>query len=149
MPGTPGRSGGHNKRTSSRRSLAQRRGLAQVAAAPCARPERPAWLTDPIAIEAWDRLCGLLADRAALTVADGDAITLAAVAEAEYRTADALIAAQGLVVNGSPHPATKSRESAWKRWSAGLSRLGLDPITRHRVEPVPPPLPDASARYFA
>jgi hypothetical protein len=83
-----------------------------------------------------------------LTVADADAILLAAVAESEYRTADALVAGQGLVVSGAPHPAAKLRESAWKRWSAGLSRLGLDPITRHRIEPPPPPDASGAERYF-
>lgn len=124
------------------------RGRATVSTQPCVRPERPDWLTDPTAVEAWERLVQLLADRGVLTVADADAIVLAAVAEAEFRAADNLIATQGLVLGGTPHPAVKIRESAWKRWSAGLSRLGLDPITRHRVEPPSPPPNRETEGYF-
>jgi P27 family predicted phage terminase small subunit len=141
MPGTPGRSGGTNRRSDARKRLlrSHRAGRASTDTAPRARPERPAWLTDPVAVAAWDRVCDLLEDRGTLSLGDADAVLLAAVAEAEYRAADALIAAEGLVVDGKAHPATKIRESAWKRWSAALSRLGLDPVTRGRVEPAPPP----------
>lgn len=149
MPGTPGRSGGHNRRSSRLKALAgtYRPGRAgksgKDAPAASVRPARPAWLTDKIAVAAWTRICNLLEERETLSVGDADAVLLAAVAEAEYRQADALIVAEGLVTTGrygpQPHPATKIRESAWKRWSAALSRLGLDPITRARVEKAPSP----------
>lgn len=141
MPGTPGRSGGHNRRSSRRKALlgTYRPGRAgKGTPLTSARPVRPAWLTDEIALAAWDRICNLLEERETLSEGDADAVLLAAVAEAEYRQADALIVAQGIITTGrygpQPHPATKIRESAWKRWSAALSRLGLDPITRARVE---------------
>lgn len=155
MPGTPGRSGGSNRRTTAHRSAAgtaRRNREAEAPPVTAARPARPPWLTDPIAVEAWDRVADLLEAREVLTDADGDAILLAAVAEAEYRKADALIEAEGLVTDGRAHPAAKIRESAWKRWSAALSRLGLDPITRGRVVPAPPataanPFAQFSERY--
>lgn len=141
MPGTPGRSGGHNRRSTRRKAFLGTYRADRDTTPPekIARPARPAWLTDEIAVAAWDRIVGLLAERETLSEGDADAVLLAAVAEAEYRAADALIAADGLVVSGRLHPATKIRESAWKRWSAALSRLGLDPISRPRVEKAPKP----------
>ena len=145
MVGTVGRSGGANRKSNQRRAFlgTARRDRAGNKAAKDARPTRPGWLTDRVAMAAWDRICGLLEVRGTLSEGDADAVLLAAVAEAEYRSADALIAVEGLVCAGArglnAHPAVKIRESAWKRWSAALSRLGLDPVTRGRVEPPPKP----------
>lgn len=142
MPGTSGRSGGSNRKSARRRALLTgTRRRAAAAGELIARPERPAWLADPVAVAAWDRICTLLEDRGTLSEGDADAVLLAAVAESEYRQADALLAADGLVVMGlrgpTAHPAAKLRESAWKRWAAALSRLGLDPLARNRVDPAP------------
>lgn len=137
MAGTPGRSGGSNRKSGRLRAHDRRDRRATTPGGPRARPERPAWLVDAVAVEAFERIAELLAERGTVTEGDGDAVLLAALAEAEYRAADALIVAEGLVVNGRPHPAAKIRESAWKRWSTALSRLGLDPITRGRIEPPP------------
>lgn len=143
MPGTIGRSGGGNRKSSRRKALSStlRRDRARSDAGEAARPERPDWLADRIAIAAWDRICALLEARDTLSEGDADAILLASVAEAEYRAADALIVAEGLVVDGKQglvaHPAVKVRSDAWKRWASALSRLGLDPITRSRVDRAP------------
>jgi P27 family predicted phage terminase small subunit len=138
MPGTPGRSGGHNRKLNPQRNVG-RRPQPQPAADSYGIPELPAWLRDdPIASEAWARITGLLAERGTITPGDGDAIVLACVAESEYRGADAVVRAEGLTVGGNMHPAVKVRESAWRRWSSALSRLGLDPITRPRVQAAPP-----------
>lgn len=137
MPGTPGRSGGYNRKQNPRRG---RKRLAPPGLSPDAfgRPGRPEWIAaDLVACESWDRTVSLLEARGTITPADRDAVLLATVAESEYRKADALIVAEGLVVDGRPHPAAKIRESAWKRWSSALSRLGLDPLTRGRVQPAP------------
>ena len=140
MPGTVGRSGGHNRRGASRKQLhgTARPDREDEPTFTPGRPERPAWLTDEVAIAAWERVCGLLEARGTLSAGDADAVLLVAVAEAEYRRADALIEAEGLVVGGAAHPAVRIRADAWKRWSAALSRLGLDPVTRSRVEPAAP-----------
>lgn len=137
MPGTPGRSGGHNKKLDARRARG-RRPLKGISPDAFGCPNRPGWIaTDAIACEAWDRIVKLLEARETVTPADRDAILLAAIAESEYRAADTLISRDGLVIDGKPHAAAKIRESAWKRWSSALSRLGLDPLTRARVQPAP------------
>lgn len=137
MAGTVGRSGGHNRKLKPQRGR-NRRLPAGLSPDAFGRPARPEWISaDAIACESWDRTVSLLEARGTLTPADRDACLLAAVAESEYRKADALIAAEGLVVDGKPHPAARLRESSWKRWSSALSRLGLDPLTRGRVQPAP------------
>lgn len=139
MAGTPGRSGGHNRRSRARKGVTAtiRQDRDHKSPVRVARPARPEWLTDAVSTAAWDRIVGLLEARGTLSAGDADAVLLAAVAESEYRKADALLERDGLVVNGSAHPAVKIRADAWKRWSSALSRLGLDPITRHRVDPAP------------
>lgn len=119
MTGTPGRSGGSRERAPS-------------PPVELGRPVRPDWLDD-VAATAWERLADLLERRGTLSPIDADAITLAATAEAEYRAAVALVREHGvLAYGGGVRPAVRLRESAWKRWSTALTRLGLDPASRRQ-----------------
>jgi P27 family predicted phage terminase small subunit len=140
MAGTAGRSGGHNRASARRRQLGLgRKARSGATSAQATRPTRPAWLVDAVAVAAWERIVVLLEERGTLSEGDGDAVLLGALAESEYRQADELIAAEGLTVNGRAHPLIKVRADAWKRWSSALSRLGLDPMARNRVDPAPEP----------
>lgn len=142
MPGVKGLSGGHNRKSGARKVASSTYRRDRVAQGPTpnqvAEPERPGWIdADPIAAEAWARICSLMIGLQTITVADRDAIVLACVAESEYRRAHALIESEGIVVDGPrgrmAHPATKVRESAWRRWATALAQLGLSPATRERV----------------
>lgn len=126
MVGVAGRSGGHNRKTESRKRLegsyrADRDKSAVTAPPDGVAPVIPDWIAErPHAREAWDWIVATMTDLGTLRAAYGRQIAAAASAEDEYRSATD----------------TKTRESAWRRWHQALGALGLQPVTLARVEGV-------------
>lgn len=126
MPGVPGRSGGHNRKSESRKKLegtwrADRAKSAVTAPPDGTAPVMPEWIAaKPFAVEAWTWLVTTMTDLGTIRPAYGRQIAAAASAEDEYRSATD----------------TKQRESAWRRWHQALGALGLQPVTLARVEGV-------------
>lgn len=142
MAGTKGRSGGHNRRTADEKRF---RGTARADRQPGAptadeigAPVRPDWLdSDPLAMAAWDRIVSTLLERRTITPGDRDAVLLAAKTESEFRRCDEIVLRDGPLITtergAAAHPLLKPRESAWRRWSAALAVLGLQPVMRDRI----------------
>ncbi len=142
MSGIRGRSGGHNRRTAEvkrvRGTMRSDRQPHAPAADEIGAPARPDWLdTDALAVAAWDRIVATLLERRTLTPGDRDAVLLAAKAESEFRRCDEIILRDGPLITidrgAVAHPLLKPRESAWRRWSAALAVLGLQPVMRDRI----------------
>jgi P27 family predicted phage terminase small subunit len=109
---------------------------------PAGVPECPAWL-NRTAKAAYHRLTGILAPLNVLTLADGEALTTAAVMAAEVELATKTLDKEGrYTVNAkggtSAHPAHKILHSAAKLLGDYLSRFGLEPSARSRLHVNPP-----------
>jgi phage terminase small subunit len=100
----------------------------------------------------FDELVRLLAPLGVLTVVDGLALELGAVALAEYWWHEAVIREKGATYEtttpaGStmirPRPEVPLAADAWRRASAMLREYGLTAVSRARVEAAPPDRPDS------
>jgi P27 family predicted phage terminase small subunit len=77
-----------------------------------------------------------------LTVADATALALLCEALGEWRAADDIVRAEGVVYESTtrsgvmkrPHPCVAIRGDAWRRAEKMLAKFGLTPSDRSRVE---------------
>ena len=107
-----------------------------------ARPNMPAWL-DATAQARWEELVPELERMGVLTVVDGDALAAYCTALSELESATRDIQALGrtyYTVSGvlKPRPAVAMQRSAWKAIKDFAAMLGLDPVSRGRLNVAPP-----------
>ena len=105
------------------------------------RPRPPKSLTATARMY-WSDLVKLLDSMRVMTVGDVTALTLLCEALGEWRAADDIVRAEGVVYESTtrsgimkrPHPAVAIRADAWRRVEKMLGKFGLTPSDRSRVE---------------
>jgi P27 family predicted phage terminase small subunit len=104
-------------------------------------PDAPPWLSEAGARH-WARLAPLVLELGAVSRYDGDVMTLACEALAEYEACRKAIALDGetyAMSNGAicKHPLLTERSGAWMRALRALGQLGLTPPSREGRNPLP------------
>ena len=118
-------------------------------------PDPPDWLNN-LELEGWTTLTEALASMGVVTIADGPALTLLAVAWAEWREARAVLSLEepyyqheddGGMVFIRKHPATAVASDAARRVASLLAEFGLTPSSRSRLEVGAASVPDSFADF--
>lgn len=105
-------------------------------------PPCPDWfVTGGHSREMWERLAPDLDSMGVLTLTDSSALEMLCRAYAEFRAAEALVAAEGLTFNSGDmikrNPAVAIRTDAWRKVMHGLAEFGLTPSSRSKVQMLP------------
>jgi P27 family predicted phage terminase small subunit len=105
------------------------------------RPKCPAWLSDE-AKRKWRAIVPELDRLGLLTLLDGEVLAVYCQAWAEYRLATETLAKEGRVITGAngskkPHPCVAQQRTAARALKDFAALLGLDPLSRTRLEVEP------------
>lgn len=97
---------------------------------------------NPVALEEWERIVGVLAPVGVITAADRGAIALAAeswaryvAAVEEYQAAGQTYTSEGGLVK--KHPAVGNAHEALRDYQSASAELGLSPSSRQRIVAAP------------
>jgi len=111
-------------------------------------PERPKWLSDPVAIVEWKRLTKLLSSAGVLTVGDGDTLAMYCYILSQIDAITKSIAENGhvafdikinsdtgeeIMVNPKSNPLSLRLENYIKELRTYSGLFGLDPSSRSKI----------------
>lgn len=123
--------------------------------APAVGARRPAHVVG-IARRKWDELADVLTRTRVLTESDAEWLGMTCVAFADWRAADRVIRRLGHTYTTTSdrgaereleRPEVRIRNDAWRRYTAGLAALGLNPSARSRVVAQPEEHVDPLAEF--
>jgi P27 family predicted phage terminase small subunit len=122
---------------------------------PAVGAERPAHVIG-LARAKWVELADVLTRTRILTEADAEWLGMTCVAYADWRAADRVVRRRGMTYlttsdRGAEReierPEVRIRNDAWRRYTAGLAALGLNPSARARVAAQPEEQRDPLAEF--